>query len=189
MTIVEQNGLLFAWFCIELENIEPIEFKYNFGLSTRQQINEVVESGRVMNFLKLTRRTFLQLAQIRQGEANLLLKGKQYSGAYYLCGYAIECGLKACIAKQTHRYDFPDKDTVLGSYTHSLIQLVRIAGLQQELDDESDRDKSFEQNWATVKEWRETSRYQKLTRQDAEALYEATTNNEHGVMQWIRRHW
>jgi len=152
-------------------------------------MSEVVESGRAMNFLKLTRRTLIELAQMRQGEAKLLLKGRRYSGAYYLCGYAVECGLKACVAKQTHRHDFPDKDTVLGSYTHSLTQLIGIAGLKPELDDETDRDKSFEQNWAIVKEWKENSRYQKHTRQDAEALYEATANDKHGVMQWIRRHW
>ena len=29
--------------------------------------------------------------------------------AYYLCGYAVDGRLKACIAKQTRRYDFPDK--------------------------------------------------------------------------------
>jgi len=152
-------------------------------------MSEVVEFGRAMNLLNLNRRRLIELAQIRQHDAKLLLKGRRYSGAYYLCGYVVECGLKACVAKQTHRHDFPDKDTVLGSYTHSLTQLVGIAGLKQELDNESVSDKSFEQNWAIVKEWKENSRYQKHTRQDAEALYEATANNKHGVMQWIRRHW
>jgi len=152
-------------------------------------MSEVVQFGRAMNFLKLNRRTLIELAQMRQVEAKLLLKGRRYSGAYYLCGYAVECGLKACVAKQTKRSDFPDKDTVNKSYTHSLTKLVKIAGLGQELDYESGRNESFEQNWAIVKDWEEVSRYQKYTRQGAEALYEATANNEHGVMQWIRRHW
>ena len=38
-----------------------------------------------------------------------LLDGGYPAGAYYLMGYAVECALKACIAKQTKRYDFPPK--------------------------------------------------------------------------------
>src|SRR5919106_3680906 len=40
------------------------------------------------------------------------------SGAYYLAGYAVECGLKACIAKQVRRHEFPDRTTVNQSHTH-----------------------------------------------------------------------
>lgn len=32
-----------------------------------------------------------------------------YDGAYYLSGYAVEWALKACIAKNVKRYDFPDR--------------------------------------------------------------------------------
>ena len=44
-------------------------------------------------------------------------------GAYYLAGYAIECALKACIAKATRRYDFPDRKKVDASHTHDLREL------------------------------------------------------------------
>jgi len=51
-------------------------------------------------------RTELQrLSRIRIKEAKFLLDGGCYNGAYYLAGYAVECALKACIAKQTHRHD------------------------------------------------------------------------------------
>jgi len=36
-----------------------------------------------------------------------------FDGAYYLAGYAVECAIKACIAKGTRRYEFPDKRKVL----------------------------------------------------------------------------
>ena len=49
------------------------------------------------------------LALIRLREATILLANGEYSGAYYLAGYAVECALKPCIAKQTRRHDFPDK--------------------------------------------------------------------------------
>ena len=137
----------------------------------------------------LNRRRLKELAQTRLSDAKLLMKGRRYDGAYYVCGYVIECALKACIAKQTKRSDFPDKNTVDASYTHSLTKLVGIAGLQPQLDAEAAADNTFEQNWGIVKDWSENSRYQKHTRQEAQALYEAIVDNRHGVLQWIRRHW
>jgi len=38
-----------------------------------------------------------------------LLRLGLFDGAYYLAGYAVECALKACIAKGTQRFEFPDK--------------------------------------------------------------------------------
>jgi len=48
-----------------------------------------------------------QLAWERSGDAQELLAAGRWSGAYYLCGYAVECGLKACIAKLSRLHDFP----------------------------------------------------------------------------------
>ncbi|MSU78452.1 MAG: HEPN domain-containing protein [Gemmataceae bacterium] len=49
-----------------------------------------------------------QLAQERVRDADSLLKAGQWSGAYYLAGYAVECGLKACIAKLTNLLRFSE---------------------------------------------------------------------------------
>jgi HEPN domain-containing protein len=49
----------------------------------------------------MNRTDLQQLAELRIKEARILLDGDSYSGAYYLAGYAIECALKACIAKRT----------------------------------------------------------------------------------------
>lgn len=70
------------------------------------------------------------MSEVRLAETKSLLKGRHYDGAYYLAGYVVECGLKACIAKKTKRYDFPNKRIAIDSYTHDLNQLVRVAGLQ-----------------------------------------------------------
>jgi len=43
-----------------------------------------------------------QLAEERVRDAEALLKAGQWSGAYYLAGFAVEFGLKACIAKLTN---------------------------------------------------------------------------------------
>ena len=49
----------------------------------------------------MNRNDFQQLADVRINEAEALLVQGKYDGAYYLAGYAVECGLKACIAKLT----------------------------------------------------------------------------------------
>ncbi|MBI0577948.1 HEPN domain-containing protein [Neobacillus cucumis] len=45
-------------------------------------------------------------------DAKVLLDHECYDGAYYLSGYVIECALKACIAKYTKEFDFPDKKLI-----------------------------------------------------------------------------
>ena len=109
----------------------------------------------------MNRNDLRELALIRLREARVLLENGNYDGAYYLCGYVVECGLKACIAKQTRRYDFPDRGTVNASYTHNLAKLVKIAGLEPTFDRETRADRRFEVNWSTVKDWLEESRYEK----------------------------
>lgn len=43
-------------------------------------------------------------------------------------GYAIECALKSCVAKQVKRYDFPDKKIANEAFTHDLEKLMKVAG-------------------------------------------------------------
>jgi len=100
----------------------------------------------------VNRNDLKQLSLIRLKEARVLLKNKNYEGCYYLCGYAIECGLKACIAKKTKKYDFPDKKTVDESYTHNLTTLVKTAGLIIELDKGMKSNPIFGTNWGIVKD-------------------------------------
>lgn len=136
----------------------------------------------------MNRNELRELALIRLKEAKSLLNSRNYEGAYYLCGYAVECGLKACIAKKTNRHDFPDKNTVNESYTHELSKLLRLAGLDKRLNDASKKNKTLEVNWSVVKDWREDSRYKRFTDKDAVALYSAI-NGKHGVLRWIKLYW
>ena len=55
----------------------------------------------------MNRKDFQRLSALRLKEAKALLG--YFHGAYYLTGYAAECALKACIAKRTQKYNFPDK--------------------------------------------------------------------------------
>lgn len=137
----------------------------------------------------MNRKNLQELARIRLKEASVLLKNGNYDGAYYLCGYVIECGLKACIAKQTNKYDFPDKNTVNRSYNHNLTELLGIAGLENPIKDERTRNRNLAINWTIVKDWRASSRYEKHSRKDAEDLYSAIVNQQNGVLKWIRAYW
>lgn len=75
--------------------------------------------------------------------------------------------MKACIAKQTQQYEFPDRDTVNRSYTHNLIDLVGLAGpgLKDQYDAKIAGDNVFKRDWAIVSQWHEDDRY----RSDASA--------------------
>jgi HEPN domain-containing protein len=131
----------------------------------------------------------IAISRIRLDEARTLLKNANYDGAYYLCGYVVECGLKACIAKKTAQYDFPDLATVRESYTHNLGKLVRIAGLELSLEKEISRDPDFESNWAIVKDWSEESRYERHAYRETRDLWSAIASRKSGVLRWIRHHW
>ena len=130
-----------------------------------------------------------EISEVRLTEAKSLLNGRHYDGAYYLAGYVVECALKACIAKQTKRYDFPNKKIAIDSYTHDLNQLVRVAGLQAALAEEIRRHANFEVNWAIVKDWGEESRYERHDAAAAKGLYLAIADTKHGVLKWLKRHW
>ena len=110
-------------------------------------------------------------------------------GAYYLAGYAVECALKACIAKATQRHEFPDKKGVDASHTHNLRDLMRVANLELARLEEAKRNRAFQNHWDLVQEWSEHSRYRRNGSATAKALLDAIGHRKQGVMVWIRRHW
>ncbi len=122
-------------------------------------------------------------------EAKALLTLGLNDGAYYLAGYAVECALKACIAKQTQRFEFPDKDKVTKGWTHKLNELVKVAGLTDELQDQTKEDFDFLTNWGIVASWSAESRYRRHRSESAHELVKAVEERHHGVIRWIRLHW
>jgi HEPN domain-containing protein len=138
----------------------------------------------------VNRAQFQKLAKLRIREAEALLKSKMPDGAYYLAGYAVECGLKACIASLTNRDDFPPKPKFIHDYySHEIEKLVKVAGLTAQRDNDAAADNDLEANWAIVKDWTEESRYQRKTPAEAQALIAAITDAAHGVLPWIRQRW
>jgi|ERR1017187_6084668 HEPN domain-containing protein len=136
----------------------------------------------------MNRADLQRLANSRIREAKILFKSGEYSGAYYLAGYAVECALKACFAKGVKRYDFPDRKGAGKVFAHKLEDLVTVANLDAELLAAIRASSKFAAGWELVSKWTEEGRYSTWTRDDAEAIIEAIAEKE-GVLPWIKRHW
>jgi len=95
----------------------------------------------------MNRKDLQGLAEERLEDAKVLLAKNRYGGAYYLVGYAVECGLKACIAKLTHAEDFYDKRLATRIFTHKLEELANHSRLSAVIQQSSNADPLFEVNW------------------------------------------
>jgi HEPN domain-containing protein len=131
-----------------------------------------------------SRSDFEKLMDLRLKEAKLLLDQKDWDGAYYLAGYAVEFALKIRIIAQLMKSDsFPDRKLAEQFYKHELTLLRKLAGL----DDEMDKDAAVSPQWDIVKDWSEQTRYALgKTEKDAKDLYDAI---EKGVLPWIKARW
>ncbi len=131
---------------------------------------------------------FREVARRRLGDARALLKAKRFDAAYYLSGIAIECALKACLAKKTKRYTFPPPhETVRNSYyIHELTKLLKAAGLAEELDRAGP---AVNANWAVIRDWRVETRYDLKDRREAESMYKAITARNGGILRWVQTYW
>ena len=137
----------------------------------------------------MNRSDLQKLSRLRVAEARALFRAGQFSGAYYLAGYAVECALKACIARQTQKYDFPDKNRAIESYVHSPARLLKAADLERDLQSEVAMDVLLRASWDFVVNWTEASRYRIMTRQDADQMIKAVAARKGGVLPWIQQRW
>jgi HEPN domain-containing protein len=137
----------------------------------------------------MNRKGLQELSERRIREAKILFDAGEYSGAYYLAGYSVECALKACFAKGVKRFDFPDKSTTNKVHTHDLTGLVELANLKKERSAATQVNKRFEAGWNVVFKWSEQSRYSTASRDDAEAILNAITRKNDGVLPWIKQRW
>ena len=137
----------------------------------------------------MNRTQLQQLAEERVRDANALLKAGQWSGAYYLAGYAVEFGLKACIAKLTNQHDFPDKKLALRSYTHEIDTLVELAGLLTQLNTDMAANPILEEYWLRVRDWDEEARFKFWPEAQARDLVLAVGDATNGVLPWIMVRW
>ena len=131
-----------------------------------------------------------KMAEERVADAAALLDAGRFQAAYYLCGYAVECALKACIAKQVREFDFPDRKVVNDSYVHDLAKLLTVSGIDKLYEEEAAQNRVFAKNWSIVKDWSEVSRYDPaIAETTAVSLFLAVTDPTDGVLAWLKTLW
>ena len=137
----------------------------------------------------LTKADLEKLAVVRLEDSSFLLQANRCSSAYYLAGYAVELALKACIAKLVQPNAIPDKGFVNAIYVHKLDSLLNTAGLKPLLDADMKTDTELAAYWAIVNNWSEESRYALWDPFAAASLIQAVAEPNHGVFQWVKKHW
>lgn len=128
-------------------------------------------------------------AQRKLDDAIILFRAGSYSNAYYMAGYTVELGLKACVPAQIVAYTVPEKDLLKGFLDHNLPKLVGLAGLASELKRAQNDDVEFSANWALVCEWGPDARYEHWDATSAQTIINAISDGKSGVFQWIKKHW
>lgn len=100
-----------------------------------------------------------KIAVARLQDAQILMQGGRYEGATYLCGYAIEIGLKVRICRTLHWRGFPETNAEfkdLQSFkTHDFDALLRLTGVENKIKSQ------YLVEWSTVKQWKPELRYSK----------------------------
>jgi HEPN domain-containing protein len=142
----------------------------------------------------VNRKQLQALAKERLKDAKALLGRKRWSAAYYLTGYVVECALKSCLLRYLEATGiiFDDRDYLkrLGEcWTHDLVKLVNLAGLDAEFGAARGANAILERHWVTAKDWKETSRYEETSEADAKELYNAVTHDPDGVFSWLQSRW
>jgi HEPN domain-containing protein len=107
----------------------------------------------------LERKDIKNLAKARHEDARVLLLGKRYESAMYLCGYAIELSLKARICRTLKWVGYPATAREFEDYksfkTHNLNVLLRLSGIDDKVK------KTLFTEWTAVAQWTPESRYRR----------------------------
>ena len=140
----------------------------------------------------MTRADWQQLAEERAKDAQALLAVSQWSGAYYLAGYAVECGLKSCVLVRVvgaPELIFLDRRFSDKCWTHDLEDLVELADLAAVRGAAVAANATLNLNWQFVFAWSEQDRYRMKTEVQARELVAAVTDPVNGVLSWIKGRW
>jgi hypothetical protein len=84
---------------------------------------------------------------------------------------------------------YQDRQFSNSAWTHDLESLLIVADLKATRDADALANNALYTNWQRVKLWNEKSRYQQKTQAEAQRLFDAVTDPNDGVMQWIRARW
>jgi len=129
-----------------------------------------------------------KLCEMRLEDAFVLMRSQRHSAAYYLSGYAVECGFKAVIARSFRQGVIPSKQLVNRVYTHDLGVLLELSGLKPQFDAQANAVSFFRGSWAIVSAWRESSRYEIIDGNLAARMM-ISVADPNGVLPWLKQYW
>lgn len=134
-----------------------------------------------------TRSELQDLARLRLREAELLLEAGHSAASMYLCGYAVECALKARICRLLQMESYPEGKLRPVYGVHDLQQLLTLAGMTAEL---AGSQQDFQERWVRVSQWTPEWRYT-ARRSETEARWflRLVQDEVEGVFSWISRSW
>jgi HEPN domain-containing protein len=102
-------------------------------------------------------RDLRRIARARLRDAEVLLRSRRFDGSVYVCGYAVEIGLKARICRALSWKGFPDSSKDFQGYTsfrtHNLDVLLHLSGREEMI-----KNRYFTE-WSVVAKWEPESRY------------------------------
>jgi HEPN domain-containing protein len=134
----------------------------------------------------------IKIAESRIAEAKILSAAGYYEGAFYLAGYSIEMALKAKICLHLDIPNLFDDSKLLDKLrfkTHDIITLLLLSGIRKKFETEMSKNVPLYEHWNLISTtWNEKSRYDccgTKSKQEAEDLITAISDNLNGVLTWI----
>ncbi len=119
----------------------------------------------------LTPEQLYGLACERLADAKALYGTGRFEGAFYLCGYAVEMGLKYKTCKTLDWDVYYSEGQEYKSFkTHDVDELLRFSGMEKQ------KNSLFMAEWLVITKWDPEIRYssQKQTQEDVKLMIEAT---------------
>jgi hypothetical protein len=108
----------------------------------------------------ISREELQNLCVDRLEDARILYEAGRYDGAFYLCGYIIELGLKRKICETLGWEGFPNSKKEfenMGSFrTHNLEVLLHLSGIKNQVKE------YFFSEWSVVTFWDPEIRYSRI---------------------------
>jgi len=102
-------------------------------------------------------REMRKIAEARLEDAEVLAQKNRFEGAIYICGYAVEIGLKERICKKLKWQGWPSGGKEFKGYekfkTHDLDVLLNLSGMEEYI-----KTKLFKE-WSAVAGWDTQTRY------------------------------
>jgi len=94
-----------------------------------------------------------KIVQARIEDAEILYGASRFDGSVYLCGYAIELGLKARICRTLQWDEYPTSGKYGTFKTHDLDVLLHLTGLEDKVK------LKYMAAWSIVAQWNPEARY------------------------------